>query len=352
MRGEIKYSYCYDENGALIHIKSISADNKSEHHYTCIECGNEMHARIGKGYKTPHFAHNPGVSCHGESYLHKLAKRKFKEHFDSSGKFRLLQRHKVSCENEDNCTFFGDYNCYHNNSRWHNLKEFYDTCEEEVPIKGFIADLLVSKSDKKDREPVLIEVLVTHACEKQKIESGLKIIETMNIEYESDIDDIIRNGFIEGKNCKLHNFKPLPKMQLKKRPIDRFILHASGGATTQTIYCKDVNVRIEKDSIEELNVNTNKLLNYLQSFYDRAFLMVGLIYLKRKGVDVRNCLLCKFYCLHHYYYTPICKLYKKYGTPKSPKQTSAMKCQYFSVSFDVMNKIDSKLLNDVVKELK
>ena len=333
-------------------IKSISADNKSEHHYTCIECGKEMHARIGKGYKKPHFAHNPGVSCHGESYLHKLAKRKFKDYFYSSGKFRFIQRHEVSCENEDNCAFFGDYNCFHNNSRWHNLKDYYDTCEEEVPIKGFVADLMISKSDKKDREPVLIEVLVTHACEQQKIESGLKIIETMNIEYESDIDDIIKVGFIEGKNCKLHNFKLLPKMQLKKRPIDRFILHASGGATTQTIYCKDVNVRIEKDSIAELNVNTNKLLNYLQSFYDRSFLMVGLIYLKRKGVDVRNCLLCKFFCMHHYYYTPICKLYKKYGTPKSPKQTSAMKCQYFSVSFDVMNKIDSNLLNDVVKELK
>lgn len=352
MRGEIKYSYCYDENGALIHIKSFSADNKSEHHYTCIECGNEMHARIGKGYKTPHFAHNPGVSCHGESYLHKLAKRKFKDHFDCAGKFRLLQRHEVSCENEDNCAFFGDNHCFHNNSRWHNLKEFYDTCEEEVPIKGFVADLLVSKSDKKDREPVLIEVHVTHACEKQKIESGLKIIETMNIEYESDIDDIIRNGFIEGKNCKLHNFKPLPKMQLKKRPIDRFILHASGGATTQTIYCKDVNVRIEKDSIAELNVNTNKLLNYLQSFYDRAFLMVGLIYLKRKGVDVRNCLLCKFYCLHHYYYTPICKLYIKYGTPKSPEQTSAMECHYYSISLDIINNFDDVFLCEIVKELK
>lgn len=351
MRGEIKYSYCLDENNNLVHIKSIVANEVSKHHYVCIECGNEMHPRIGK-IKSPHFAHNPGVSCHGESYLHKLAKRKFKEHFDSSGKFRLLQSHEVSCENKDNCAFYGNYKCFHNNSRRHNLKEFYDTCKEEVPIKGFVADLLISKSDKKDREPVLIEVLVTHACEKRKIESGLKIIETMNIEYESDIDDIIRNGFIEGKNCKLHNFKPLPRMELKKRPIDRFILHASGGATTQTIYCKDVNVRIEKDSIAELNVNSDKLLNYLHSFYDRAFLMVGLIYLKRKGVDVRNCLLCKFYCLHHYYYTSICKLYKKYGTPKSPKQTSAMKCQYFSVSYDVINKIDSELLNDVVKELR
>lgn len=351
MRGEIKYSYCNDENGNLIHIKSVSAENKADHHYTCIECGKEMHARIGKGHKTPHFAHNPGVSCHGESYLHKLAKRKLKEHFASSGQFKLLQRHEVSCANEENCAFFGDIHCHHNNHRWHNLKEFYDSCEEEVPIKGFVADLLLSKSDKIDREPVLIEVLVTHACEKQKIESGLKIIETMNIDYESDIDDIIRNGFIEGKNCKLNNFKPLPKIQLKKRPIDRFILHATGGATSRHVYCKDANIKIEPDSIAELNINTNKLLNYIQSFYDRVWIMVGLIYLKRKGLDIRNCLLCKFYCLHHYHYTPLCKLYKKYGTPESPKQTSAKQCQYYSISYEVMNKIDSKLLYAVVKKL-
>ena len=150
MKGEIKYSYCNDENGHLIHIKSVSAENKAGHHYTCIECGKEMHARIGKGYKTPHFAHNPGVSCHGESYLHQLAKRKFKEHFTSSSQFRLLQRHEVSCVNENSCAFYGDSHCYHNNHRWHNLKEFYDTCEDEAPIKSFVADLLLFQSDKKD----------------------------------------------------------------------------------------------------------------------------------------------------------------------------------------------------------
>ena len=50
MKKDIKYSYCNDENGNLIHIKSVSAENKAAHHFTCIECGKEMHARIGKGY--------------------------------------------------------------------------------------------------------------------------------------------------------------------------------------------------------------------------------------------------------------------------------------------------------------
>jgi hypothetical protein len=199
-----------------------------------------MHPRIGK-IKVPHFAHNPGVSCHGESYLHKLAKRRIKEHFASSRQFNLLQKHEVSCASEGNCAFFNKHICHSDNHRLHNLKDYYNTCEEEIRINGFVADLLITMSDKIGREPVLIEVLVTHACERQKIESGLKIIETKSIDYESDIDDIIRNGFVEGENCILHNFKSLPSVQLGTRPIERFILHATGGATSHNIYCKNIN---------------------------------------------------------------------------------------------------------------
>ena len=347
MKGEIKYSYCIDENDCLIHIKDITPKEIAKHHYTCLECGNVMHPRLGK-IKTPHFAHNPGVSCHGESYLHKLAKRRIMEHFASSRLFKLQQRHDVSCASETYCAFFNDHLCYGNNYRLHNLKEFYNTCEEEIRIYGFIADLLLTNSDKIGREPVLIEVLVTHACEEQKTESGLKIIETKRIDSESDIDDIILNGFVEGENCILHNFKHLPSIQLGKRPIDRFILHATGGATTQIINCESKNNKVKHDSIAELNINRDVLWDKMRS---KDSVLTGLIYLKHKGLDIKNCLLCKYFCLHRSFFTPLCTLYKKFGTPESPKQTTAKQCQYYSISYKILNEIDSKLLYEVVKEL-
>ena len=117
----------------------------------------------------------------------------------------------------------------------HNLRQYYDSCQEEVPIQGFIADLLLTKMDQEAREPILIEIRVTHACEPEKIGSGLKIIETKSIDSEEDIDKILRDGFIEGENCKLYGFKDLPSKKLANRYIDRFILHSSCGATIQKV---------------------------------------------------------------------------------------------------------------------
>ena len=351
MKGEIKYSYCLDENNHLVHIRDIDTKESTKHHYVCLECGNEMHPRKGK-IKAPHFAHNPGVSCHGESYLHKLAKRKIMDNFMQLKGMRLIRRHEVSCENEYICPFYSRHYCCNNNSMTHNLKDYYDCCQEEVHIQGFIADLLLTNSNLESRKPVLIEVLVTHACEPEKIRSGLKIIETINIESEEDIDDIIRIGFIEGKNCKLHGFKNLPNKKFNKRPIDRFILHATGGATTESIYCRDANIKLRPDSKAELNINSDKLLNYMMSFYGRSQVLAGLIYLKSKGHDIRNCLLCKYYCRNDYSGESICKLYKKCGTPHNPRQTSALQCQYYRVSQDVMTTIEHNELIEIVTEIK
>ena len=209
---------------------------------------------------------------------------------------------------------------------------------------------LLTNSNKENREPVLIEVLVTHACEPEKIRSGLKIIETINIESDEDIDDIIRDGFIEGENCKLHGFKNLPPKKFTKRLIYRFILHATGGATIEKINCEDANKRKESNSKAELNINSDKLFNDMTSF-PVSEVLVGLIYLKSKGHDIRNCLLCKYYCWNDYFGESICKLYKKCGTPHNPKQTSALHCQYYRISQDVMTMIDKDLLMDIVVEI-
>ena len=73
--GKIKYSYCLNENNELVHISSVSADNRHSHTFRCLECEQELIAKIGK-IKVPHFAHGAGTACDGESYLHKLAKRR------------------------------------------------------------------------------------------------------------------------------------------------------------------------------------------------------------------------------------------------------------------------------------
>ena len=301
MKGKIKYSYCLDEQKNLIHISDAISEQKYKRHYVCLECGKNMHVKTRND--TPFFAHNPGVSCHGESYLHKLAKRRIREYFENKdGELKLKQKHEVMCSSKDECIFYNSNYCHKENESIFNLKDYYNKCGEEVPIKEFVADLLFSNSDKEDRKPVLIEVLVTSKCKEPKINSGLKIIETKPIEDEADINNIIKYGFIEGENCKLYKFKDLPRLQVDNRPINRFILHSSGGATIKKIKCGDRSDIVEHNSIAELNIDGDKFVKNpsLFNWAPLPGIYVGLIYLKLKGLNIKNCLLCKYHCTNQY----------------------------------------------------
>ena len=45
---DIKYSYCLNENNELVHISSVSVENRHSHTYHCLECGQPLIAKIGK----------------------------------------------------------------------------------------------------------------------------------------------------------------------------------------------------------------------------------------------------------------------------------------------------------------
>ena len=58
----------------------------------------------------------------------------------------------------------------------------------------------------------------------------------------------------------------------------------------------------------------------------------GLIYLVKKGMDIRNCIICKYYKCS-YSGDKICVLYKKLGlhTPQ-PEQTMAKQCPKYEIN--------------------
>ena len=93
----IKYSYCLNENNDLVHISSVSAENRHTHTYRCLQCGQEMTPKLSKnkeGSHKSHFAHAADTACDGESYLHKLAKRRIREKFTSSDCFPIELNYK------------------------------------------------------------------------------------------------------------------------------------------------------------------------------------------------------------------------------------------------------------------
>lgn len=187
---EIKYQYAYDENQHLISINDITKENRNEHQYVCIGCGNPLLPRaIGSKSRRPHFYHKELVDCSGETYLHKLTKKIFREKFLNAEHFEVTYRVKKECD-AFNCKFRNKRCVDEYSTTTIDLKEYYDTCEEEVTIKSFVADLLLTNSKNPQIPPILIEVCVSHACEPEKRNSGLKIIE-MKIRSEDDIKDLL-----------------------------------------------------------------------------------------------------------------------------------------------------------------
>lgn len=330
----IKYQYAYDENQHLISIADVTEENRKEHQYVCIGCGNPLLPRAIKSQcRRPHFYHKQDVSCSGETYLHKLAKRMFKERFDRAEHFRITYCVNKICSVKgcalrniqcriDDCTITVD------------LKQYYDTCQEEVPINGFVADILLTNSKKNDLPPILVEVCVSHPCEPEKRNSRLKIIE-LNVQSEEDIKALLGRNHLKDERRSM--FEPtvsgvaefisfkrnLPeKLQV---PIARYVLvdddsHQTGYITFQP--CSKAQYKIRTDA-KELNIyrtfKTSREINY----YEAA---LRWLYDKYR---IKRCNLCKFYYATDYEQFPSCRLWKKCGTPMYPYMQEAESCRCF-----------------------
>lgn len=343
-KGEVKYQYAYDENGNRICIRDLSANTKHDHTYTCINCGNKMIANIGK-VKQAYFSHAVDCNCSGESYFHKLAKMLIKEKFDNDESFPLIFNAEVPCREYDNCISFYKEMCSSIVSKEFDLKKcddklLYDTCEEEVEIDNFRPDLLLSLSTNPNQPKILIEVLKTHKSTHEKIDSKLRIIETKKIASEDDIEDIIQNGFIEGKNCSCYNFKH--KFLAPPREnifISRFIYFRDDSilfypAISSKISCNKINEKIRHDSLYELNLNVwheTGLINGVRIREEE----LGLVYLLAKGMDVKNCLLCKHfrYGYGSERYVKQCAMYiKLHLDSNTPNPRTAHSCPQYSIN--------------------
>ena len=181
----VRYHFAYDENDSIIDIDNVSSEYRKEHDFHCISCGALMTARLGNE-KAHHFAHKGGESCGSETYLHKLAKLMLKRKFDNSQSFVIEYTLRIKCSRNQLCPFYRKERCHDIIMGKYDLKEYYDTCMEEQQVGNYRADLLLTKSTRKDRAPVSIEFYVTHRCAEAKRSSALKIIE-IHIRSDNDI---------------------------------------------------------------------------------------------------------------------------------------------------------------------
>lgn len=298
----IKYHFALEGN-KIIPIEMVDKNERHAHTYTCMGCGAEMTAKMGNK-NAWHFAHKvqDEGNCSSETYLHKLAKRLIREKFESSPSFWIQYNQVGLCLSYKECRFKykQEDSCQVFKTVKHDLKQYYDLCQEEIPIEGFIADLLLSSSTHADRNPVLIEIYVTHKSTEEKLKSGLRIIE-IKIDNEDSIKnlltkDVIEEIYIEDKgDAYFYNFKKDPK-EIGNRNIFRYILTPTGEARSIPASCHDINKKVYPNSIFEVTMNID--IFRISRYYEEIFNMGN--YLATQHLpDFKTCELCKHYKVYY-----------------------------------------------------
>ena len=293
---EIKYKYAYidDDRDKVISIDEITDENREQYKYRCIGCGHELSPKaISSKCKAPHFCHKKEqVNCSGETYLHKLTKRVIKEKFDKGPTFFVEYETTKVCSNND-CKYRNP-RCIEGHIPYRiNLKKYIDTCTEEafVEVKNdrYIADILLTHSEYPDRK-LLIEVCVSHPCEKDKISSHRRIIE-IKIREEEDVFCLQKNDVIRSQPRKVifHSFvkEQVKPFQVK---LQRYVFSPQqyiNGYLTE-IGCRKAHIKLHNDSFVELNIINKENCNRNCSIEEVLQWMA--IY---KGL--RRCNLCNYY---------------------------------------------------------
>ena len=363
----IKYKYALNSNNEVVSIDEVNTETRKANRFKCISCGNDLSACLGRKNKH-HFRHKADVDCNFETYLHKMGKLTFiKTYTDclAQGKpFTIKIKRKVSCAKEETCPIKPIYEgfregCSHYDWQIFDLTQYYDTISEEQTIDSFVADVLLTSS--KGRQPILIEIKVSHACEEDKIQSGYPIIE-IGLEKEEDLEliescqlnetesidaeyrEIIgyrlrKSKKTEEPTIKCYNFRDANKRLLNLYQVHQFAIlrdNPSRFSLNETVSCG------EKDKLIERHRKENNLLYEILFFEDNLWgydrFVFGVSKAFERGFKIRNCYLCKYHAINENRITPdddkpiFCKMYKILQIKPQCHSTQAINCTAFDPS--------------------
>ena len=303
----IQFHNAFDTEDNIVNIDEVTRENRARH-YFCIGCGAEMSAVLGEK-KQHHFRHKE-THCSWESYLHKLGKKKPKERFDTQKDFIISYYVERTCTKATDCKLARRYSrelCNKRILHTVNLKELYDTCEEEVTYNGFRADLMLSHSEHPERKPVFLEISVTHDCESEKLAAGIEIIELKITDEKDVLRPLVENEslFMDITSQNPYSYQSMPPIRFYNfqrnftswHSLLRFWLSKEdngtlrGNAVKDGLSCQDVIYNHREDSVFEVAIPEGVLINDKRcNVFDFAMMRAF-----RRGFDVKYCKFCMLY---------------------------------------------------------
>lgn len=247
-----------------------------------------------------HFRHKASreLACSRETYLHALAKYQIAEGFRTAlaehrpyelilPTRRICRRWEpelgIACQRQDG-------------SRRVDLTKFFDTVAVEARMHGYVADVLLSSS--RSSAVLLIEVAVTHACEPQKIGSGLRIIE-VSVAGDDQIGSLGRELDAREAWVVLHNFKEQAALEAPCRgrcgvEVSAFHVFASGKSLLHAAPADRVAAIKRRSSTVYTRVLDEAahggVVPYLASDGYRREAMLAL----KAGVQIKCCSICRY----------------------------------------------------------
>lgn len=340
-------TYAINGKGDLVHVDEVPNGNNCG--CKCPACNEPLMARNKGTKRKHHFAHQSGTECEFayETMLHRLAKEKIREAFLSKDEFWIEYEYRSYCIKKKTCTYIPYGQCCSYSKKRFNLRDFYDSCEQEKAYDNISrrSDLKIFSSTNTSLPPVFIEFCVTHASDKEKLNSGNRIIETI-IEDEEDIAKIAEHGFLESnrrngydqdedvyRKTLFYGFKNEDYTNnnvSEEIEFTHYQLFRSGKSRCFVDAVNCANIRKQSNTILEMIFHTPCSFG----IYDFAK------YIGYQRAGIANCLLCQEYVESYNGMGRICRLYKHLQIPRDCDfdTSRAKNCKYFSINEDEMER--------------
>ena len=301
----IRYRYALDADGRLADARELVGTPRGLA-YTCVACERPLVARVNGERVRPHFAHKAVGECGRETYLHRLAKLAFAETYRrmaaAGDPFEIRLTAPSRC---DRLSPWLPVGCrIGQTEQVYDLTAYYSEVRVEKRHGEFVPDVSLHSVDHPDRDPVLVEVAVTHFLSEKKERSGGRIIE-IPVESEEDVEPI-RAGRLDESNAKFLGFAPevaaVPDADC--RCLDRkmllFLVHRNGKCWMEPGTLRQHHAKVYNRSrpvawcdLIPLEDSEGEHTGVLR--LDRGFLFVREV--KKAAADgapVKNCHLCRY----------------------------------------------------------
>lgn len=292
--GDVKYPYADVGAQALLHISSVTPDNRRDFSYICPYCRKALSPRLGK--KNAHcFAHKKGESCEMDRYIHKTAEMLLKQKWDNPDEpFEITMTVHTDCKEAETCVFYreGGRGCNKDETKTYDLKKQFSQCLVEKKYGEFVPDLcLIDETGK--HEPIFIEIWSKHKNSEKKADSKYRIIE-IRIKTPDELKELVDHPIIESETVTFSHFKTFKKAPTEKdgTRLMKYILYADSlkaFVDDRFTNCSNYRNRHGAKSIFEVVCSLDEVYRpqHFRSYCNAIAI--------DRGYDIRSCYLCQLY---------------------------------------------------------